>query len=244
MTGSRRQSCDRISWIAGETVYHLRRLDTAGFLHPDPDGEESMTMASTADDDDLYERPPGPTPREVRRRYAEQGNVEALLAEIRSKSSWGFFSVDEVLKFVLDACQVRAKSDPEGFGRLLFAEMAALNGFLLLRTQVFIVDRVVGRGPFPVKPSLSDLSADVAERLLPRLIEMQRGMAEVLVAQAQTARLWGLARAKEAQAGAKRRLPRAPGEENGREQADAADAKAGDPRDGMAPPPGRGHRRG
>jgi hypothetical protein len=158
-----------------------------------------MTMARTADDDDLYERPPGPTPREVRRRWAERGNVEALLAVIRTKS-WGFFSVDEVLKLVLDACEVRARSDPEGFGRLLFAEMAALNGFRLLRTQVFIVDRVVGRGPIACKPTLGDLSADVAERLLPRLMEMQRGLAEVLVAQAQTARLWGLARAKEAQA--------------------------------------------
>jgi hypothetical protein len=248
MTGSRRQSCDRISWIVGETVYHLRCLDTAGFLRPDPDGEESMTMARTADDDDLYERPPGPTPREVRRRWAEQGNVEALLAEIRTKT-WGFFSVDEVLKFVLDACQVRAKSDPEGFGRMLFAEMVALNAFLMLRTQAIIVDRVVGRGPFAVKPSLGDLSADLVERVLPRLMEMQHALAELLIAQAQTARLWGLARAKEAQAvraaGAKRRRPRAPGEENGHEGSDAADAKAGGPgRDGMAPPPARGHRRG
>ena len=58
---------------------------------------------------------------------------------------------------------MRAKSDPEGFGRLLFAEMAALNGFLLLRTQVLIIDRVVGRGPFDCQPSLGDLSADVVE---------------------------------------------------------------------------------
>jgi hypothetical protein len=207
-------------------------------------------MARTADDDDLYERPPGPTPREVRRRLAEQGDVEALLAVIRSKP-WGFFSVDEVLKLVLDACQVRAKSDPEGFGRLLFAEMAALNGFLLLRTQVFIVDRVVGRGPFACKPGVADLTADVAERLLPRLMDMQHALAEVLVAQAQTARLWGLAKAKEAQAvraaGAEHRGPRrpgAPGGEDGRERSADAGAKAGGPRDGMVPPPARGRRRG
>jgi hypothetical protein len=179
-----------------------------------------------------------------------EGNVEALLSEIRSKR-WSCFSVDEVLKHILDACRVRAQLDPEGFGRLLFAEMVALNGFLLLRTQVFIVDRVVGRGPFPWKPAMADVSSDVAERLLPRLMEMQRGLAEVLVAQAQTARLWGLAKAKEAQAGraagAERRRPRspdAPGGEDGREQAEAADAKAGGPRDGMAPPPARDRRRG
>ena len=199
-------------------------------------------------DDDLYERPPGPRPSEIRRRLAEQGNVEALLREIRSKR-WGCFSVDEVLKHILDACQVRARSDPEGFGRMLFAEMVALNGFLMLRTQVFIVDRVVGRGPFPCKPAMADLSSDVAERLLPRLMEMQRGLAEVLVAQAQTARLWGLAKAKEAQAGraagAERRGPRrpdAPCGENGRDE--SRDAKAGGPCDGMVPPPARDRRHG
>jgi hypothetical protein len=200
-------------------------------------------------DDDPFDftPPPGPTPRELRRRWAQEGNVEALLAVIRSKP-WSCFSVDEVLKHVLDACEVRARSDPEGFGRLLFAEMVALNGFILLRSQVFIIDRVVGRGPFACRPALADLSADVAERLLPRLMEMQRGVAEVLVAQAQTARLWGLARAKEAQAGraagAERRRPRVPGGEDGREESGAADAKAAGPRDGMGPPPARGRRRG
>jgi hypothetical protein len=200
-------------------------------------------------DDDLFDftPPPGPKPSEVRRRYAERGDVESLLAEIRTKS-WGFFSVEEVLKHVLAACETRARSDPEEFGRMLFAEMIALNGFLLLRTHVLIIDRVVGRGPFACKPSLTDFSADVAERLLPRLAEMQRALAEVLVAQASTARLWGLAKAKEAQAGraagAKRRRLRAPGGEDGREEPGAADAKAGGPCDGMAPPPARGRRRG
>ena len=82
-------------------------------------------------------------------------------------------------------------------------------------------------------------------------MDMQRGLAEVLVAQAQTARLWGLARAKEAQAvrtaGAERRGPRrpdAPCGEDGREEPGAANAKAGGPRNGMAPPPARSRRRG
>jgi hypothetical protein len=200
--------------------------------------------------DDPYERPPGPTPSEVRRRWAEQGNVEALLGEIRSKP-WSGFPIDEVLKHLLAACETRARSDPAEFARMLFAEVVGFNGFLLLRTHVFIIDRVVGRGPFACKPTLSDFSADVAERLLPRLAEMERGLAEVLVAQASCARLWGLAKAKEAQAGraaaAERRGPRrpgAPGGEDGREEPGAAAARAGGPRDGMAPPPARGRRRG
>src|SRR4051812_9731043 len=57
-------------------------------------------------DDDPFDftPPPGPTPSQVRRRWAQEGNVEALLAEIRSKS-WGCFSVDEALKHVLRACE-------------------------------------------------------------------------------------------------------------------------------------------
>jgi hypothetical protein len=202
-------------------------------------------------DDDTFDftAPPGPTPRERRRLWAEEGNVEALLREIRTKP-WSGFPIDEAFKHILAACEVRAKTDPEEFARMLFAEMAALNGFLLLRTQVFIIDRVVGRGPFACKPTLGDLSADVAERLVPRLMEMQRGLAEILVAEASTARLWGLAKAKEAQAGraagAERRRPHrpgAPGGKDGREESEAADAKAGGPRDGMVPPPARSRRR-
>jgi hypothetical protein len=208
-----------------------------------------MTMVKTADND-LYQRPPGPRPSEIRAAWAREGNVEALLREIRSKP-WSGFPIDEVFKHILAACEVRARTDPEAFARLLFAEMVALNGFILLRTHVFVVDRIVGRGPFACKPALTDFTADVAERLLPRLGEMQRGMAEILVAQASTARLWGLAKAKEAQAGraarAERRGPRrsgALGREDGREESDAADAKAGGPRDGMPPLPARDRRRG
>jgi hypothetical protein len=198
-------------------------------------------------DDDLFKRPPGPRPSEIRAAWAREGDVESLLAEIRTRS-WTLFPIDEVFKHLLAACETRARLDPAEFARMLFAEMVGFNGFLLLRTQVFIIDRVVGRGPFAIKPALADLAPDVIERLIPRLLEMQRGLAEVLVAQAQTARLWGLARAKEAQAGraarAEHRRPRAPGGEDGREESDAADAKAGGPRDGMAPPPARSRRRG
>ena len=110
---------------------------------------------SRTSDGDLYERPPGPRPSEIRAGWAREGNVEALLREIRSKP-WSGFPIDEVFKHILAACEVRAKSDPEGFGRLLFAEMAALNGFILLRTQVYVIDRVVGRAPFACKPAMAD----------------------------------------------------------------------------------------
>src|SRR5260370_32718244 len=98
------------------------------------------------------------------------------------------------------AAEVRARSDPEAYARELFSLMVGFNSFLLMRTQIHIADRVVGRGPLPTTPTIADLPNDVVERLLPRLAEQQRGLAETLVAQAQTARLWGLARAKEAQA--------------------------------------------
>ena len=69
-----------------------------------------------------------------------------------------------------------------------------------MRTQIYITERVVGRGELPSTPTIADLSNDVVERLIPRLIEMQQALAEILTAQAQTARLWRLTQPREAQA--------------------------------------------
>jgi hypothetical protein len=205
----------------------------------------------TIDDDPYdYTPPPGPSPREVRRRWAEEGNVEALLDLIRTKA-WSLISVDEQLKNVMRACQVRAKSDPEGFSRELFAQMVGFNGFLLLRTQLFVTERVAGRGESPCTPTLADFTPDVVERLLPRLLELQRAVAEILAAQAQVARLWALTRAKEARDD---RGGAADGEANRRGAQNGANASRSGPppararakgsRDGVVPLPVGGRRRG
>src|SRR5947199_5642013 len=151
-------------------------------------------------DDDLYDLPPpGPSPNELRRQAAERGDVDYFLDIFRAKA-WSSFSVGEMLRYLMRAAEVRARSDPEAYARELFSKMVGFNSFLMMRAQLVVADRVVGRGPRPTTPTIADLSFDVVERLLPRLVEIQKSTAELLVAQAQAARLWGLARAKEAQA--------------------------------------------
>ena len=158
-----------------------------------------MAVSIEDEDEDAYTPPPGPSPRETRRRWAADGNVEAILDLIRN-TPWSSISVGEQLQNLLAACRAGAKADPEGFSRHVFAELVGLNTFLTLRTQLFVTERVVGRGPMPCTPTLVDFSPDVNERVLPRLLDLQRAMAEILHAQAATARMWALARAKEAQA--------------------------------------------
>jgi len=202
--------------------------------------------------DDEYELPPpGPSPNELRKQAAERGDVDFILDIFRTKP-WSMFSVGEMLRHLMRAAEVRAQSDPEAYARELFGKMVGFNSFLLLRSQIYVADRVVGRGPQPTTPALADLSNDVVERLLPRLAEIQKSTAELLVAQAQAARLWGLARAKQAQAeraapsDRQEARPRPKGGEPGRSRPGAAKsrAKAEGPRDGVVPLPTRSRRRG
>ena len=195
-----------------------------------------------------YQRPPGPSPREVRRRWAEEGNIQPIMDLIR-RTPWSGVSIGEQLQNLAIACRAGAKADPEGFSREVFGEMVGLNAYLTLRLQLYVAERVVGRGPMPCTPMMADLSPDVVERLLPRLADAQRGMAEILHAQAGTARMWALARAREAQAGraaaAAREVPSREPTAGGKAGRSVRKAVGAEGRDGVvASLPVRGRRRG
>jgi len=160
---------------------------------------EETAVEEPIDDRDGYDftPPPGPSRREIWSAWSEGGEVERFLALLRSKPL-GFYNVPEMLRLLMRACQVRARSDPRGFAESLFAEMVGFNGFLLLRTQLRLAGRVESTGEGTGRPGIVDLSADITERLLPALSEMQRGLGEVLATQAATARMWALADARRA----------------------------------------------
>ena len=98
-------------------------------------------------DDDPYDftPPPGPSPREVRRRWVEEGNVGAFLDLIHGKA-WSLFSIHEQLRNLQRACEVKAMKDPAGFSGDMFARVVAFNAFLVLRSQLLVEERMVGRG--------------------------------------------------------------------------------------------------
>src|SRR3954453_224726 len=90
-----------------------------------PPGEEAGVAMPIEDDagDGSDEAPPqGPSRRELRRQAAERGDVDFFLDEIRTKA-WSMFSVGEVLRHLMRAAEVRARTDPEGYSRELFAKM-------------------------------------------------------------------------------------------------------------------------
>ena len=127
----------------------------------------------------------------------EAGDVERLLGLLRSQPL-GYYDVPHLLRLVMRACQVRARSDPRGFSEALFSEMAAFDGYLLLRTQLRLAGRVTSHGEGSGQPGIAELPSDVTERLLPALSELQRGLGEVLATQAATARMWALTDARRA----------------------------------------------
>src|SRR4051794_4424035 len=92
-----------------------------------------------------------------------QEGTGRILPGINLKTSFGgpfgtipLFSIGEMLRYLMRAAEVRARSDPEAYARELFNRMIGFNSFLLLRTQIHIADRVVGRGPLPTASSLAD----------------------------------------------------------------------------------------
>ena len=157
-------------------------------------------IADETDDDPYdYVRPPGPSPREVRKRWVEEGDVEAFLDLIRNKP-WSSFSIAEQLRNLQRACEVRAMKDPAAFAGDMFARIVAFNSFLVLRCQLVVADRVVGRGELPSTPA-HRRPLERRGRSAPAPPDGDAGRrAEVLVAQAKAARVWSLIRAKEAQA--------------------------------------------
>ncbi len=157
---------------------------------------EDVDMAQRDEEDPYGYRPPlGSSPREIRARWVAEGDIDAFLTLLREKP-WSMLSVGEQFNNIMKACEVRAKADPASFSGEMFRRMVAFNAFLVLRTRLYVTERPLGRGGWHEAEKLSDFLPDAVERLLPRLQEMQRGMAELLAAQAGTALMRALARAK------------------------------------------------
>jgi hypothetical protein len=155
------------------------------------------------DDDWEFKPPPGPTPNQRRQRRAEKGNVQALLDEIRNTPA-SLYHIGEMLRYVERAVQVKARTNPEAHAKETLARIVAFNSYLLIRLQTFVAGRIAGhdRALRDVgRVEQVDFPADVIEKFLPRVVELQQNLGETLLIQAQVTRLWALTRAKEAERG-------------------------------------------
>ena len=161
--------------------------------------EEPQTDQDEWDDDDWeYKPPPGPTPNQRRERWAEEGDIQALLDEIKAKPA-SFYDIARMLSYVERAVRVSATSDPEAHAKQTLARLVGFNTYLLIRLQTYVANRIAGNDKQlrdASRVAQADFPADVIEKFLPRLVDLQRCLGETLLIQVQVSRLWTLTRAR------------------------------------------------
>jgi hypothetical protein len=160
-----------------------------------------MIMARTADED-LYERPPGPRPSEIRAGWARESNVEAIW-NILVSTPWDRIDREAVFKQLLQALEVRSRSDPEAFAAEVLGRMTTFVTSLLLRCHLHLATCLEqhGRAVRMRAQPPGDLPAVAVESLIPRTLQLQEHLATLLLTQAGVARQWALVRKNEAKAG-------------------------------------------
>ena len=146
-------------------------------------------------DDDLYERPPGPRPSEIRAGWAREGDVEALWNLLIS-TSCDMIDLEAVFKQLLQALEVRSRSDPERFAADVFERMTTLVTSLLLRCHLHLATCLEqhGRAVRMRAQPPGDLPAVAVETLIPRTLQLQEHLGALLLSQASVARQWALIR--------------------------------------------------
>jgi hypothetical protein len=200
------------------------------------------------DDNDLYQRPPGPRPSEIRARWAREGNVESLLNVLLS-TKWDRIDREEVFRHLAQALEVQSRADPEEFAAAVMSRMTVFATTLLMRCHLHLGDCVEqgGRAQRMRGQPPGDLPRVAVEALVPRLMELQQHLAALFVAEASIARQWSLVRKNEAREGRDgvARPHRKANKEEARTDPDRpaapiinghADDRVADPRNG----PGRG----
>ena len=152
-------------------------------------------MPGMHDDDDLYERPPGPTPSEIRAGWARMGDVENLWNVLIS-TPWDMIDREAVFKQLLQALEVRSRSDPERFAAEVFGRMTTFVASLLLRCHLHLATCLEqhGRAVRMWAQPPGDLPAVAVETLIPRTLQLQEHLATLLLSQAGVARQWALIR--------------------------------------------------
>jgi hypothetical protein len=148
-----------------------------------------------ATDDDLYERPPGPRPSEIRARWAREGNVDALWNVLIS-TSWDRIDREAVLRNLAQALEVQSQANPERFANAVMSRMTVFATTLLMRSHLHISDCVEqgGRAQRMRGQPPGDLPRVAVEALVPRVLELQQHVAALFVAEASIARMWSLVR--------------------------------------------------
>lgn len=141
-----------------------------------------------------------PTIRELREQAARLGDVDALWNELTTRN-WSMIDVEDVFGHLLRAIEVRSRRDPEAYAGETFSRMIGFVSGLLFRSHYYLNFRIARNGRATRDNGPSDFPPEVAEKLIPRLMDLQGHLSELLAAQASVARQWELIHAKRAENG-------------------------------------------
>lgn len=147
-------------------------------LRPDPEAREA-------------------TIREHREKASRTGDVDAIWDELTTRHH-SMVDQEELFGLLLRALDVRGR-DPEAFAAENFTRMIGFVSYLTLRGHYYINFRIARNGRASRDHGPSDFPPDVAEKLIPRLMDLQGHLTELLAAQASVARQWELVRSKRAE---------------------------------------------
>jgi len=146
-----------------------------------------------------YRPPPGPSPLDVRRQSAQDGDVDALW-KLLVQSRWCDIDREDVLKLLIQAMEVQSRADPARFSSEVMGRMTVFVTTLLMRSHLHLAACVEqdGRAVRRLARPPGDLPRVAVEALIPRVVQLQEHLASLLVAQASVARQWSLVRKNEA----------------------------------------------
>jgi hypothetical protein len=132
---------------------------------------------------------------EQRRLMAECGDVEGIW-KVLNDTPHSLLDVDKMFRLLLRAVEVAARDDPAGFAASTLARLISFTTYLTLRGQLWASRQAAGDQSM-LGPGQPWFSRELATVVIPQLQEMQAQLADLLQAQASTARLWELARQKQ-----------------------------------------------
>ena len=158
--------------------------------HPVPFKEENM--AYKAHPGPESPEPRDPTPRE---QAARSGDVETLWNELTTRH-YSMVDQEEIFGHLLRAIEVRSLQDPEAFAGETFARMIAFVSYMTMRSAFYVTHRITRHGRATRDNGPADFPPEVAERLIPRLMDLQGHLTELLASQASVARQWELIHGK------------------------------------------------
>ena len=137
-------------------------------------------------------KPKVPRPIERCRQLSAAGQFEDILQVIGGSSSVDLNHA-QAFHILLQAIEGRSKKNPQQFARDVLSRVVSFTSFMTLRAHyVLRLNLMFHDSATEREGPARDYYPEVTERLLPRVIELQRHLAELLHAQASVARLWEL----------------------------------------------------